>query len=382
MLNKDGFWVMDDMLKANNYDPGYYLAFGEQSAGKTYSACEYAIRMMFAKFPTVGARYKFCYVRRYVNELQTSQTKGLFESLNDNGLVKLYSDGEWDKIECIGDKYYLQKWSEEKDGYVTDSEPCGYLMALNTAMKYKGGRIPFIRWMIFDEFISNEGYLSQEWNAFQTIISRIAEKRTKELWIILLGNSIDMYCPYFQQMSIRKAIRQEMGTIKTYYNRSNIPIVVERTMPPAHGRGVDALFDFDNNTDINNSINTGKWQIKAYPKPPVKPNKRDIYYQWWLEFSGETLQCDMYCDGNGYKYSILHPHKGNIHDKMNDYHYGDNFAATPMYHRFFTKTTDEMSRAIWDQYRNGLLFYVDKEDEQGQTGNLFEAYIDWCKRNG
>ena len=75
--------------------------------------------------------------------------------------------------------------------FTIDEKICGYGITLSTAQQFKSSNFPNVKYIIFDEFILEDGqghYLKNEVDIFLGLIESIA--RLRDVKVILLGNSI------------------------------------------------------------------------------------------------------------------------------------------------------------------------------------------------
>ena len=162
-----------DLSKILTYNSFLHFLVGERGVGKTYSTSKFVTK----KFINNGD--EFAYIRRYKTELKKSIPK-FFEPLIANEEFKDH------KLTTSGDKFYI------------DGKVAGYSMTLSTAQDLKSTNFSKVKYIIFDEFIIEEGqkhYLKNEVFSFLGLIETIA--RTRDIRVFMLGNSVTEINPYF-----------------------------------------------------------------------------------------------------------------------------------------------------------------------------------------
>src|SRR5699024_9979680 len=129
---------------------------------------------------------------------------------------------------------------------------------------------PKVKTILFDEFISRTGYLTDEFVLFTNVISTIKRLRN-DVKIFMLGNTISKFCPYFQEMGLVHILQQPVGTIELYeYGDSGLKAAVEYVAPNLHKgkKESDVYFAF-NNPKLK-MITEGAWEMEIYPHLPLK----------------------------------------------------------------------------------------------------------------
>lgn len=162
-----------------NYDRvisyGAFLNFliGERGVGKTFGASEFVTRQFIKK------HHEFIYIKRYKTDLEKGKKK-FFKALIDEDKFPDH------KLEVKGNTFYI------------DDKISGYSMTLSTAHQFKSTNFPKVKYIIFDEFLIENGqshYLKNEVNIFLGLIETIA--RMRDVKIFCLGNATNDINPYF-----------------------------------------------------------------------------------------------------------------------------------------------------------------------------------------
>ena len=174
-----------DIARVLSYKRTISVILGARGCGKTFASKKLCIEEGLAT-----KELCFVWVRRYERDIATlipkffSDIKTLFPD------HRLYIENN------------LIKATEIKTG---TSFIIGELIALSLAFRYKSNAYPFVKYLVFDEFISNEGYLGDndsEVIKFLELMETIFRDRTF-VRALLLGNNVSQLNPYFSHFKIK-----------------------------------------------------------------------------------------------------------------------------------------------------------------------------------
>ena len=365
MLKKFKFYDARHLLK-DYPDAYYYMVIGERSNGKTYSTLDYCLEKYFKDGE------QFAYIRRFGEDIRKKQLSNLFSGHIENGQVAKYSHGEWSSVDYTGNRFRLSRVSE--DGSVEYSEePIGYAFDLNSMEHYKSISFPKITTVVFDEFLSRQSYLPNEFLLFTNSLSTIIRLR-KNVKIFMLGNTVNKYCPYFGEMGLTHIKEQKQGTVDVYnYSSTGLQVVVEycASSDKHGGKESDVYFAFDN--PQLQMITSGSWEIAVYPHLPTKYKPKDIAANFFIEFDGEVLHGEIISTGTGAPFVFFHPKTTPIQDEERDIIYGQEPSCLPTRRIGFAHYDDSISRFVCKCLRENRIFYATNE-----TGEILRNYIIWA----
>lgn len=342
----------------------YYVVFGERSNGKTYSALDYALE----RYRKNGEQ--FAYLRRWGEDIRKKNLVNLFSGHVENGRVSQIFDGEWNQIYYGSSRFYLERINDEGDIERAD-DPCGFAFDLNSMEHYKSTSFPRITTIIFDEFMSRNGYLPNEWVLFANSLSTIIRHRDN-VKIIMLGNTVNKYCPYFKEMGLNHISDQKPGTVDVYhYGDSGLTVAVEYTGTSVKhgGKASDVYFSFDN-PELK-MITGGAWEIAIYPHLSVKYRPKDVVYNFFVQFEEELLHGEIVSLDTG-PFIFLHRKTTPIKDESDDIVYTTKPDERWNYRMCLTKHSDKLSLFILKCVRENRIFYSTNE-----IGEVFRNYIMW-----
>lgn len=341
----------------------YYVVFGERSNGKTYSALSYALERY------VKNGEQFAYVRRFGEDIRKKNLSNLFSGHVENGFVSTVTNGLFNSVNYTTSKFYLENSTEES--VERSDEPCGYAFDLNSMEHYKSISFPKITTIIFDEFMSRSGYLPNEWILFVNTVSTIVRQRSN-IKIIMLGNTVNRVCPYFQEMGLSHIKEQKPGTVDLYeYGDTGLQVVCEYTESSSKrgGKESDVYFAFDN-PELK-MITTGAWEIAVYPHLDTKILPKDVIANFFIDYSDELLHGEVILKDAG-AFIFLHRKTTPIKDEDNDIIYTDRPSSRWNHRMCLTKHSDKLSLFIMRCLKENRIFYSTNE-----VGEVFRNYVMW-----
>lgn len=348
-------------------DAYYYVVIGERSNGKTYSSLDYALQ----RYAETGEQ--FGYIRRFGEDIRKKQLSNLFSAHIENGRVSELFSGDWTGIEYTGSKFFLTKFSEESGRTEYSEEPIGFAFDLNSMEHYKSISFPKITTIIFDEFLSRTGYLPNEFLLFSNSVSTIVRLRTN-VKIIMLGNTVNKYAPYFNEMGLTHIKEQKQGTVDLYkYGDSDLQVAVEYCASSIHqgGKASDVYFAFDN--PQLQMITKGSWEIAIYPHLEIKYKPKNVAIEFFVDFDGELLHCEVIGIANYSPFIFIHKKTTPIKDENRDIVYCQKADPRPNYRVGIQQYRDNLSKFIITCLRENRIFYSTNE-----VGEIFRNYIMWA----
>lgn len=358
------YYSLSRILKEN---ATYNMIIGERSNGKTYAVDEYALKEYCEKGTQLAI------IRRYSEDYIGKRGQQMFDAIVANGLVKKYSKGKFDRILYYGSRWYLATYDEKTKKAIPSSEPFAYAFALSSVEHDKSTSYPKVKTILFDEFMSRQGYLTDEFVLFMNTLSTII-RQNDDVKIFMLGNTVNKYSPYFNEMGLTNVAKMKQGTIDLYtYGDSDLTVAVEYCLPSKSGKKSDKYFAF-NNPKLS-MITSGSWEIALYPHCPIKFLPKHIRYTYFIIFDKNILQCEIVSIPEKKQYfTFIHRKTTPIKNEMKDKIYTTEFKSVVNTMRRITKPTTELERKIWWFYVNDKVFYQDNE-----VGEIVRNYINWSR---
>lgn len=187
---QDRYFTLDHLL---NRKPDILLVWGQRTAGKTYSS----LKLCLERYKNKGQR--FIYVRRWKEDIKAPGPQQLFTPLPINEIFG--GDFEINYYNGVFNLVNLETGEKEE---------IGFLVCLSDAYHRKSVAYTGVKTIIFDEFIqqTKETIMAGEIDRWESIVNTVCRDKT-DLQIILLGNSVNIYSPYFTLYGINvKSMKQ------------------------------------------------------------------------------------------------------------------------------------------------------------------------------
>lgn len=357
-----------DVAHIDKYNAHYNVIFGKRSNGKTYSVLKKIINN-YAKNGEQGA-----YIRRYREDFKGKRGATMFDSLIANNEVSKATNGAWTTIKFYSDRWYFAKPDEDDPSrLISDNTPFCYGFSLAQMEHDKSTSYPHITTIVFDEFMSRVGYLPNEFVLFMNVLSTIIRQRN-DVKIYMLGNTVNKYCPYFQEMGLKHIEEMEPGKIDIYtYGDSTLKVACEYTQNHnIEGRKSDVYFAFDNpNLQM---ITGGAWELDIYPHKPRDFEDKEIIFKYFIDFNDNLLQCEVIECGD-VCFTYIHRKTGEIKYPDSDIIYSSEYDPRPNHIRNMRHNTSDINRKIVQFFRNDQVFYQDND-----VGEVVRNYLMFCQK--
>lgn len=360
---KERYYSLKNILAKNAQ---YNMIFGERSNGKTYAVLKYALK----RYVKTGEQLAI--VRRWQDDYTGKRGATLFDALVNNNEISKMTGGEWTGIYYWGSRWYLCKYEEGKR--VQAETPFAYGFSISAMEHDKSTAYPNITTVCFDEFLTRTMYLPDEFVLFMNVLSTIIRDRVN-VKIFMLGNTVNKYCPYFGEMGLTHIKQMQPGDIDVYrYGKSGLCVAVEYAAPSERGKDSDLYFAFDN--PKLSMITGGAWEIDIYPHCPLKYKPSDVLFTYFIQFSGDVLQCEIVQTEESC-FTFIHRKTTPLKDFDSDIIYSPDFSPRPNYKRKITRPVTPLEKRIAAHYQTDKVFYQDNE-----VGEIVRNYLLWCNKGG
>ena len=216
----------------------------------------------------IATGHKIAYVRRYEDQIKQKDVNLYFK--DPNFISWLTNGGEYTGVRCTRGELWLTAIDE--NGATYDKDLFGYVFALNVQEKYKSLHFDGVYNIIFEEFITNKFYLSNEFMEFNHLISTTC--RSGKFRAILIGNTIARDCPYLLEMGI-DLFKVESGKI------------YESRLKQANGNTIKCIFEYaaphTKETSFfgraEKNIVSGEWDVDEQPHIFFDLKNADVIYK-------------------------------------------------------------------------------------------------------
>lgn len=353
------FYSLNNILKK---DSTYNVIFGERSNGKTYAVLKHGIEEYFKNGGQIAI------VRRWKEDITGKRASDMFTSLNYNDEVSKASNGEYQGIAYWAGKFYVCNYAEgNKKPIYSDSDCIGYVFALSDTEHNKSISYPRIRTILFDEFLTKFTYLQDEFVLFMNTISTIVRQRT-DVKIFMLGNTVNKYSPYFNEMGLEHIDKMEQDTIDIYtYGTSELTVAVEYCKSLKGSKENNFYFAF-NNPKLN-MITSGAWELNIYPHLPMKYQNKHILFTYFILFNDRIYQANV-IDVAGEMFTYIHNKTTDLQDTENDLIYSLEYNYKLNYNRSIYKPINTLQKKLLWFFINDKVFY-----QSNEVGDSISNYL-------
>lgn len=342
----------------------YSLAVGERSNGKSYGS-----KLKIIENSLTGSG-EGVIIRRYDEDYRLERGPSYFEDMVQHGWVTKLSEGKYDDIVWKGRKWFFAKREEQDDGRVNRilaPDPFCYALSLTSMEHDKGSQFPTVTTVVFEEFITRNRYLNDEFALFMNTLSTIIRDRDN-VRVIMLGNTVNKFCPYFNEMGLKHIKYQKQGVIDIYeYGDTGLSVAVQLCDDfKRNQKKSNKYFAFDN--PKLKMITQGAWEIDIYPHLPRKYTHKDIRKSYFIEFDNELLQADI-VKVDGERFTFIH-RKTTPVKNYNDILFTPKPDGNRYHYRRLNKPVNKTTERIWDYFKKDKVFYQDNE-----VGEIVANYL-------
>lgn len=363
-MKKRKYYSLD---RIKTYNAHYNLIFGERSNGKTY-ACLNDILMAYKEKKHQGA-----YIRRWDEDIVAKRMSVLFDGHVKNGTVaKIFKEEGWTDVYYYAGKFFLCRYEEGKR--ITDQNPFCYCFSLSAMEHDKSTSYPDVYIIVFDEMLTRGMYLNNEYVLLMNVLSTIIRDRTG-IVIYLLGNTVNKYCPYFDEFGLKHIAKMKAGTIDLYeYGESGLRMAVEYAdSPTKEGKPSDVYFAFDNPS--LKMITQGTWETALYPHLMMKYHPSDVVFEFFIMFQDAILHCEVVVMDDT-KFIYIHDKTSEIKKPDEDLIFCFDDSPKPNHRRNIMKPIDKTGKILLDLFTNGLVYY-----QNNDIGEIVRNYLLSCRND-
>lgn len=343
----------------------YNIIFGERSNGKTYALLKKGLENYWNE----GGQ--FSYVRRWKEDITGRRAQRLFSGLNENQEIEKITEGEFTGVHYYAGRFYLCNYDDKGKAIYGDTDIIGFTFALSDGEHDKSTSFPNVSMIVFDEFLSNRLYLNDEFVLFMNTVSTIVRRR-EDVKIYMLGNTVNKYCPYFQEMGLNHILKMKQGTIDVYrYGESPMKVAVEYCKPQGSGKSSNSVYFAFNNPKLE-MITGGAWEMNIYPHLPHKYKPKDILLTYFIIFNEDIFQCEV-IETSGDLFTFIHAKTTPLQND-DDLVYTLDYSSSPYYNRNIMKPANKIQERIAWFYKHHKVFY-----QNNDIGDAINNYLKICR---
>ncbi len=346
----------------------YNLIIGQRANGKTYDWCHNILDQY------LNGGLPSAYLRRREEMIKPTNIEHLFDPHLE--YIEKTSDGKWNGVCYRNRSFFLCRYEETQTGsrVKVDQDPNFFCRcyAISTAETTKGQDVGALYSICFDEFVTRDFYLANEFILFQNLLSSLIRDRDGTI-IFMLANTVSKFCPYFREMGITKIHSMKQGTIDVYQiGQSQTKIAVEYCATSGNAKKVSKYFAFDN-PELR-MISTGAWEIALYRHAPEQLSDAQIIFIFYIIFDSQTIQGNIYMY-KGYPIIFYHPKTTPIQDPERCVIYReDTLDGNPLHQIQLRNCPTKPQQLIFELIRQQKTFYADNE--------CGEVVANWLKTQG
>lgn len=359
---KEQYWSKHEIDSTNAV---YRMVIGQRSNGKTYGTMRDVIKDF------IENEKPSAYIRRYAEEIRPKFLQDLLTPHSD--YIKKLSKGQWNSTYYRTNNFYLCRRDKNGDIVEKDGNPCLFALALNTWNTAKGADRGELNYIVFDEFMTRDGYLRDEFATFANIISSLVRDREIKC-IYMLANTVNKYCPYFEEMGLTHIPDQEQGTIELYtYNNEKLTVAVEYCATAEATKDVEHYYAFDNpQLDM---ITTGNWEEAKYKrieKTDFEMNEHTLKGRFLVRFNHKEVVGEIHKDRE--EIFVFYHWLGGSQYKWGrrDIIYTDEPILSVLHSNTFNNNQTHMHVLIASLMRSGHDYYA--SNSVGEVINNFKKY--------
>jgi len=182
-------------------DCDYLVLLSNRNTGKSYAVKEFVLKNAYEK------NEEFFYLRRMVTEVKDIDVNDYFRDMDISKITK----GTYDCINVFRKRIYFAKIEDEK---IINKKKIGYVTDLYSMEHKKSLMYPDVTTIVYEEFVTDNYYLTNEPTMLQHFISSVY--RDRKGFVILIGNKISRFNPYYLEWNLKNAPTQKTDTIDTY----------------------------------------------------------------------------------------------------------------------------------------------------------------------
>ena len=352
------YYSLDNILSKN---ADYNIIFGERSNGKTYAALKYGIE----RYIKTGEQ--MAYIRRWREDLRGKRAENLFANHVANGLIEELTDGKFNEIFYLSNKWFLSYYDKDKNKRYPDSTPFCFGFCLSEQEHEKSSSYPNVTTIVFDEFLTRRIYLPDEFMLYMNLLSTIIRQRDN-VKVFMLGNTVNKFCPYFQEMGLKNVGVMEQGTIDIYrFGEHGATVAVEYCDTIVKQKASNKYFCFDNQN--LQMITGGKWELAVYPHLPCKYKPKDVLFVFYIKFNDAILQGNIIQVGDE-NFCYIHQKTTPIKDENNSLIYSLEMNGKPNYKRKLISNASYVESQVSRYFATDKVFFQNNE-----IGEIVRNYL-------
>lgn len=348
-----------DIIPIDATNALYRIIVGKRSNGKTYSVLKKSLETF------IKQGYSHCalrYIRRWDTDL--INCKFLYNPFKE--IIQEMTEGRYNDIHYYSRAFYLVNRGD--DGKIIEkSVAFCTLHCLNTWEHSKGSDLGYSDYICFDEFITRNLYLTDEFVIFTNLISSLIRDISGTV-IYMLANTVNKYsCPYIEEMCLTNFKKMKQGEIDLYDFGNGTTVAVEWAPDTSNTDVVSKYFNFENPHLM--MITGGAWEFNLYPHLPSYKAKGNVMRKFYIDHDGEHITGEI-LKNDGVLYLFVHPNtKFKGHNKSDIVYTLDVFGSM-LWCKNLSITPTKYHEIINRCFKEGRVYYSDN-----MTGEIIRTWL-------
>lgn len=335
------------------------IIVGGKGNGKTYSVIEHYMEVYFK----TGRMIR--YLRRYRESITPKALQSLLLPHKKN--IAVLSGGKYNSYKYYRNRFYFTRVNAKGDVTAKDNNPFIITSSLNSVESFTGTDEGECSCIFFDEFLSREKELPNEFQSMLIFHNNCTRNRTGYYCpLILVGNTMTRNSTLANDLGVN-LYKLKQGIITDVYNPKNEILCVCEYCESTEKMQLSSEKIYDRyNSNIGKMITQGDWSVGNYPRILNK----------YLDNSDKVCTCVM--TANETLYIDLRLYKSQLYGYVRTYKEKDDEIM-------FTITKNALlpSYDIIDTYDTRVPFLNTLKNlimdnhvyfENGYTGEMFRDY--------
>lgn len=329
----------------------YFTIVTERASGKTTNVLLYGLcaHKLYNK--------PVQYIRQRDDMLAPKNARDLMSTIISHGYIEKLTGGRYNNAVYKSRRWYYCRYEDE---VMTEQakDPCIVCLSVEKSELYKSSYNTDGDFIIFDEFCTRY-HLPDEFILFCDLLSTIIRSRIDGVTIWMLGNTIDRYEYYFDELEIADYIKYlqigERALIKT---AKGTPIYIEVFSPKKRTlkEKVNKIFFGFKNSKLN-AITGEDWLIVPYQHIDKTDERELIDKSHFIVYENNLIQLDIV---NSEKYGVhIIAHKSTNNNFDGVYYTTEHLKDIRYRFRYGFSPVDRM---IWTLYDRKKFFYATNSD--------------------
>lgn len=348
----------------------YYMLLGGRSIGKTYSIISRIIDI----YMNSGKYSVYC--RKTQEEIKKANIDELVTAGGHRD-ISAQTGGKWNSTVFKSNAFYFCN-KYEKGIQSIDKNPFLYVTSVNNWENQKGADRGSCAIVFYDEFLSRNRYIINEFSNWQNLVSNYVRNDIKGVELWFSSNTVQFTSPFFTEFCLIDTINTlKQGDIKVLENDKGMRLAIEYCPTVKSTQESSKIFSFGSKKS-SDMITQGKWETNDYKALNWTFNDNDIICTYYIIHQHKIIKVVCVSDSRGrYLYADLIE---NDTIMLSEYDYVYDFEPSP-YKRWAVKyqIVNYKAQKIFNELLNANKIYYNIRDDIS-VGELIRTWIIECNK--